>query len=160
MATHSNFFAQRISQTEEPGGYGPQGCKESYQSLSHIQLFETPQTVAHQAPLSVKFSRQEFQSGQPLPSPGDLSNPGIKRKSRALQADCSHVNPQGSYLPSGFFQDFFKFGFLQFAYKRPRRNFFEHLPFFLFSKLPGSVACLSDIDFGKFLLLLSRFSRV
>ena len=46
-----------------------------------------PQTVAHQAPLSMGFSRQEYWSGLPFPSPGDLPNPGIKPKSRALQAD-------------------------------------------------------------------------
>ena len=40
--------------------------------LSHIWLFVTPRTVAHQAPLSMGFSRQEYWSGVPLPSPGDL----------------------------------------------------------------------------------------
>ena len=47
---------------------------------------ETPWTVAHQAPLYMGFSRQEYWSGLPFPSPGDLSNPGIKPRS-ALQAD-------------------------------------------------------------------------
>ena len=47
----------------------------------------TPWTVAHQAPLSVGFSRQEYWSGLPFPSPGDLPNPGIKPGSPALQAD-------------------------------------------------------------------------
>ena len=54
----------------------------------------TPQTVAHQAPLSVGFSRQEYWSGLPRPPPGDLPNPGIQRTSPALQADSlplSHV---------------------------------------------------------------------
>ena len=41
------------------------------------QLFETPGTVAHQAPLSMGFSRQEHWSGLPCPPPGDLPNPGI-----------------------------------------------------------------------------------
>ena len=45
--------------------------------LSHVQLLETPWTVAHQAPLSTGFSRQEYSSGLPFPSPGDLPNPGI-----------------------------------------------------------------------------------
>ena len=48
------------------------------ESLSHIQFFETPWTVAHQAPLSMGFPRQEYWSGLPIPSPGDLSNPGTK----------------------------------------------------------------------------------
>ena len=50
-------------------------------SFSHVQLFVTPWTVAHQAPLSMGFSRQEYWSESPFPSPGDLSNPGIKPES-------------------------------------------------------------------------------
>ena len=46
--------------------------------LSHIGPFATPWTVAHQAPLSMGFSRPEYRSGLPCPSPGDLPNPGIK----------------------------------------------------------------------------------
>ena len=46
----------------------------------------TPITVAHQAPLSMGFSRQEYWSGLPFPSPGDLPHPGIKPRSPALQA--------------------------------------------------------------------------
>ena len=45
----------------------------------------TPRTIAHQAPLSMEFSRQEYWSGLPFPPPGDLPNPGIKPKSPALQ---------------------------------------------------------------------------
>ena len=55
--------------------------------LSHVQLFATPWTVAHWAPLPMEFSRQEYWSGLPFPSPGDLPNPGIKHRSPALQAD-------------------------------------------------------------------------
>ena len=47
-------------------------------SLSHVQLFATPWTVAYQAPLSMGFSREEYWSGLPFPSPGDLSDPGIE----------------------------------------------------------------------------------
>ena len=46
--------------------------------LSRVRLLATPGTVAHQAPLSVGFSRQEHWSGLPFPSPGDLPNPGIE----------------------------------------------------------------------------------
>ena len=59
--------------------------------LSRVQLFGTPWTIAHQAPLSMGFSRQEYWSGVPFPSPGDLPDPGIEPGSLALQAD---------YLPS------------------------------------------------------------
>ena len=56
-----------------------------YQSLSHVQLFATPWTVALQAPLSIEFSRQEYWSGWPSPSSGDFSDPGIEPWSPALQ---------------------------------------------------------------------------
>ena len=56
------------------------------QSLSHVQLFATPGTVACQAPLSTEFSRQECWNGQLFPSLGDLPNPGIEPGSSALQA--------------------------------------------------------------------------
>ena len=46
--------------------------------LSRVQLFVIPWTVACQAPLSMGFSRQEYWHGLPLPSPGDLPDPGIK----------------------------------------------------------------------------------
>ena len=47
-------------------------------SLSRVRLFVTPWTVAHEAPPSMEFSRQEYWSGLPFPSPGDLPVPGIK----------------------------------------------------------------------------------
>ena len=53
-------------------------------SLSHVRLFETPWTVAHQVPLSMEFSRQEYWSGFPFPPSGDLPDPGIKPASPAL----------------------------------------------------------------------------
>ena len=49
-------------------------------------------TVTHQAPLSMGFSRQEYWSGLPCPSPGDLPNPGIEPGSLALQADSLLLN--------------------------------------------------------------------
>ena len=55
------------------------------QSLS--DSFVTPWTVAHQTYLSVEFSRQEYCSWLPFPSPGDLPHPGIEPTSPALQAD-------------------------------------------------------------------------
>ena len=50
-------------------------------------LFVIPWTGAHQAPLSMEFSRQEYWSGYPLPSPGDLPDPWIEPGSPVLQAD-------------------------------------------------------------------------
>ena len=55
--------------------------------LSRVQFFATPWTVAYKAPPSMEFSRQEYWSGLPFPSPGDLPHPGIEPGSPALQAD-------------------------------------------------------------------------
>ena len=54
------------------------------QSLSRIRPFATPWTIAHQAPLLMGFPRQEYWSGFPFPSPGDLSDLGIEPSSPAL----------------------------------------------------------------------------
>ena len=56
-------------------------------SLSPVGLFATPWTVAYEAPPSMGFSSQEYWSGLPFPSSGDLPNPGIEPGSPALQAD-------------------------------------------------------------------------
>ena len=53
-------------------------CFVVVQSLNHVQFFATPLTVAHQASLSVGFPRQEYWSGLPFPSPGDLPDPGME----------------------------------------------------------------------------------
>ena len=58
--------------------------KVKVKSLSHGQLFATPQTVAHQDPPSMGFSRQKYWSGLLFPSPGDLPNPGIEPRSPTL----------------------------------------------------------------------------
>ena len=63
--------------------------------LSRVRLFVTPWTVAHQAPPSMEFSRQEYWSGLPFPSPGDLPDPGIKPGSPAFQADALLSEPLG-----------------------------------------------------------------
>ena len=60
--------------------------KKCAQSRSRVQLFATPWTVAHEAPLSMEFSRQEYWSGLPFPSPGDLPDPGIEQVSLASPA--------------------------------------------------------------------------
>ena len=63
--------------------------------LSCARLFATPWTVAYQAPQSMGFSRQEYWSGVPFPSPGDLPDPGIEPGSRTLQADALPSKPPG-----------------------------------------------------------------
>ena len=65
-------------------------------SLSHVRLFATPWTIAYQGPQSMGCSRQEYWSGLPFPSPGDLPDPGIEPRSPALQADALPLSYQGS----------------------------------------------------------------
>ena len=74
----SSVLAGRFSTTESPG---------TPKSISRIRLFVTPWTVACQASLSMEFYRQEYWNELPLPSPGDLPNPGIEAGSPMLQAD-------------------------------------------------------------------------
>ena len=64
-------------------------------SLSRVQFFGTPGTVAYQAPPSMGFSRQEYWSELPFPSPGDLPDPGIEPGSPAFQADTLTYEPPG-----------------------------------------------------------------
>ena len=73
----------------------PIKSKVKVKSLSCVWLFVTPWTAAHQAPVSMGFSRQEYWSGLPFPSPGDLPNPRIEPRSLALQADALTSEPSG-----------------------------------------------------------------
>ena len=68
-------------------------------SLSCVRLFATPWTVACEAPSSMEFSRQEYWSGLPFPSPGDLPNPGIKSGSPALQTLYPLSHPNMGFKP-------------------------------------------------------------
>ena len=63
--------------------------------FSHVRLFATSWTVAHQAPFSVRFCRQEFWSRLSFPSPGDLPNLGIEPGSPTLQVDSLPSEPPG-----------------------------------------------------------------
>ena len=99
LSVSSSFFSPSLLLPGYPGCAHLRGgitCEFLLQStptehkcqlLSHVRLFVTPGTVARQAPLSMGFSRQEYRSGWPFPSPGDLPDPGIEPRSPALQAD-------------------------------------------------------------------------
>jgi len=97
--------------------------------LSHVRFFATPCTVACQAPPSMGFSRQEYWSGLPFPSPGDLPNPGIKPRSPTLQADYLPSEPSGKpiiinklyYFKSDYFETFLKLHF-HFIYLKCNRG--------------------------------------
>ena len=68
---------------------------EWVRSVSRVRLFVTPWTVAHQAPPSMGFSRQEYWSELPFPSPGDLPDPVIEPRCPSLQTDALTSEPPG-----------------------------------------------------------------
>ena len=97
-ATHSSILAWRIPWTEEPGRIQSMESHKCWTRLKRLSS-SSSRTVAHQTPLSMEFSRQEYWSGLLFPPPGDLPNPGIKPKSpasSALQADLSPLSHCGS----------------------------------------------------------------
>ena len=65
------------------------------ESLSHVQLFVTPWTIAHQSSLSMGFPRQEYLSGLPFPPPGDLPNSGTEPTSLASAGGFFTTEPPG-----------------------------------------------------------------
>ena len=73
--------------------------------FSRVRLRATPETAAHQAPPSLGFSRPEYWSGEPFPSPGDLPSPGIEPRSPALQVDSLLSEPPGKSKNTGVFLD-------------------------------------------------------
>ena len=123
MAIHSSILFWRIPWREESGGLQSMGSKRVrhdwatntfisggaqknmkkvrvYMLLllshfSHVRLSATPWAIAHQIPLSMEFSRQEYWSGLPFSSPGNLPNPGIEPVSPALQEDSLLFEPPG-----------------------------------------------------------------
>ena len=80
--------------TEPPGK--PRCYYKTCWSLSHVRRFAIPWIVALQAPLPMEFSRQEYWSGLPFPSPGDLPDPRVEPGSPALQAVFYCLSHQGS----------------------------------------------------------------
>ena len=72
--------------------------KGEVKSLNLVGLSATPWTVAYHAPPSMGFSRQEYWSGLPFPSPEDLPDPGIEPRSPALRADTLPSEPPGNTM--------------------------------------------------------------
>ena len=89
--------AIKVGNLHKNAQLGEQGRSEvKLKSLSRVQLFATPWTIQ-----SMEFSRPEYWSGYPFPSPGDLPNPGIEPSSPALQADSLPAEPQGKPKNTG-----------------------------------------------------------
>ena len=121
MVTHSSILAWRIPWTEKPGklqSTGSQGVRHNWetslslslywvphsvlgfggwfssvQSLCSVWLFETPWIGPSRFLLTMGFPRQEYWSGLPFPSPGDLPNPGTEFMSPALAGRCFTTGP-------------------------------------------------------------------
>jgi len=91
MATHFSIFAWRIPWTEEPGGLQ----SESEVAQSCPTFCDPMDSSLHQAPQSMGFSRQEYWTGLPFPSPGNLPDPGIGPRSPALYTDTLPSEPPG-----------------------------------------------------------------
>ena len=98
MAFYTFFFYYWATTSYFPKLYH-EWVSEWVKSLSRVWHFVTPLTVAHQAPLSMGFSRQEYWSGLPFPSPGNLPDPGIKPRSPALQTGALTSEPPGKPIP-------------------------------------------------------------
>ena len=113
---------------------------EWVKSLSCVQLFATPWTVAYQTPLSMEFSRQEYWSGLPFPSPRDLPNPGIEPGSPALQADALTSEPPGK---PWLLLLYYIISTLLFSWVSP---VILKMPLFIFQDLiQGNFSCLLDL---------------
>ena len=66
--------------------------------LSHVQVFVTPWTVTHQAPLSMEFSTQKYWCGLPFPTPRNIHDPGIEHRLPALQVDSLPLSDRESRI--------------------------------------------------------------
>ena len=87
---------EEIKQNHKKCSVKNRAGRKSVESLSRVRLFATTWTVSCQAPLSMEFSRQEYWSGFPFSSPGDLlPSPGIKPGSSTLQANSLPSEPRG-----------------------------------------------------------------
>ena len=107
------LFWKNSKHAEKLKGYTTNICMCRLSCFSRVWLFATPWTVAHQAPLSMGFSRQEYWSGLPCPPPGDLPNPGIKPASPATSVSqvgslpLSHQGSPNNCIPSPQFNSYY-----------------------------------------------------
>ena len=95
------FISYLVSEKQFPASPPSRNVHDSFvavQSLSHVQLFATPWTVARQAPLFMGFSTQKYSSGLLFPSPGDLPSPGTKPESPELAGQFLTTKPSGKPL--------------------------------------------------------------
>ena len=128
------------------------------QSLSYVWLFATPWTIAHQAPLSRVFPRQEYWSGLPFPPPGDLPDPDIEPASLALAGRFFTAKPPGkphkTYISLSFF--------LIWVCTSPARHSCSWSPFILVYKLVSHLVFFVNTPCYNvfFFPLFSDFSKL
>ena len=117
------------------------------QSLSCVQIFATPGAVAHQAPRSMGFSRQEYWSGLPFPSPGELPNPGIEPGSPVLQANFLPSEPLAPLPRKRFLPPIFLFLKSSSLEKSSKHNvkLLSRVQLFV---TPWTVACQAPLSMG------------
>ena len=106
--------------------------KVKVKSLSRVRLLVTPWTVAYQAPLTMRFSRQGYWTGLSFPSPGDLPNPGTELRSPTLQADSLPTEPQVAKNPPPA-----NTGLDRWVGKIPWRSTRQSIPVFLLGESHG-----------------------
>ena len=104
-------------------------CAYMLSCFSPVQFFATLWIVAHQVPLSMGFSKQEYWSGWPFPSPGDLPNPEIEPGSPALQAGSLLSKPPRKYSLSPLLN--WKTSYLLFNKLTPKHSGFKQPPSFI-----------------------------
>ena len=99
----THYHAAQANKCESVGAISPEATSDCYGVVfSDAQLcFCDPWTIAHQALLSMDFSRQEYWSGLPFLSPGDLPDPGIEPRSPALQVYSLPTEPPGKPHQTG-----------------------------------------------------------
>ena len=94
--------------------------------FSHVRLFAAPWTIAHQAFLSIEFSRQGYWSGLPCPPPGESPNPGIKPASPALQAEVTYPKCRARiWIQAYIFPNFTFFSLICYLPGNRRKNLRE-----------------------------------
>ena len=103
---HSCWLTETVNKNKWNTFLNGDNCKgkikaSEVKSLSRVWLFATPWIVAHQAPRSMGFSRHEYWSGLPFPSPGDLPDPGIEPRSPTLEADALSSELPGKFSVFG-----------------------------------------------------------
>ena len=90
MAIHSSILPGKSHGQRSLEGYSPWGCKESG-TTERLHF-----TIAHQAPLSMEISKQEYWSGLPFPASGNLPDSGTEPVSPSLQVDSSLFESPGA----------------------------------------------------------------